>query len=199
MLLTKEEREKFDAYMTELASLDPTKGTDPAKPVTDPGGPDDEQPAAADLDAELEALLNDALADDKTPAPVGGPELSAESRQAIELANARSEQIANENAAIRDELDASRFEAEKQVLLSKGVPPVMVDLAMPLLLGKSHLIELSNSTKVDAGEIVRGLLKEAEGTVDLSGETTPAPNSPAGDKTGALLDTWEKQFPALTK
>lgn len=182
--ITDEQRAAFDLYVTELVSLDPAKPADGKTPVTATS-------TDADIDAELEALLAEALAEEGAPA-----ELSADSRQAIELANARIAEMQTAQAATRAELDLANFEREKAELLHKGVPPVMVDLAMPLLLGKEHTIDLSNGTKADAGSIIRELLKQVEGTVDLSSETMPASGSPAADKTGALLDKWEKQFPA---
>lgn len=194
--ITAEQRKAFDLYLTELAAMAPAGAAGDARAA---GG--DAGAADAALDAEIQALLGDAEAgsDALVGAGAGGAELSAETRAAIDLANSRAEQAVNENAAIRDELDAANFEREKAVMLSAGVPPAVIELAMPLLIGKEHVIELSNSKKVDAGEVVRALLKEFEGTVDLSGETVPAVGSPAGDKTGAMLDQWEKEHPAMAK
>lgn len=186
--LTAERRAELDAYVTEMAALtakpDPTKDGKPA-----PVAAGDEE----DLDAELEALLNAALTDD-------GAQLSNDAG-GMDLVNAQLASQQNALAETRAELDLARFEKEKDELLNAGVPPAMVDLAMPLLLGKGKTIDLANPANgqtmtVDAGDITRKLLEECKGTVDLSGATPAAPGSPASDKTGELLSTWEKQFPS---
>lgn len=195
--ITEEDRKKFDTYLTELGQLAPEGDKTPpadkdaaAKAKADADAVAKQAADDAALDAELQKLLEGEGAD-------SGANLSSDDRKAIDLANARTEQVATENAKIREELDLANFDKEKAALISKGVPPAMVDLAMPLLLGKEHVIELSNATKVDAGEIVRKLLTECEGLVDLSGETVPAPG--ANSESASMLAAWEKQNPMLTK
>lgn len=97
----------------------------------------------------------------------GEPTLVAASNaqgDAVELANAQLQQQAIELAQMRAELDAKNFDAEKAELVRSGIPPVVVDLAKPLLLGSGHVVELSNasggSEKVDAGKVLRDVLKE---------------------------------------
>jgi hypothetical protein len=179
------QRAAFDLYMTELAALDPAKATDPAKPA------DPVTPTQAEIDAELDAFLKDALKDEPADASLSGDAVG------IDLVNAELARQKTDLAETRAQLDLANFEREKADLLSQGIPPAMVDLAMPLLLGKEHTVDLSNGTKIDAGEITRKLLAEAKGTVDLSGEHPAAPGSPASDKTGSLLAAWENQNPSV--
>lgn len=176
------------AYAAELASLKPAEQPDPAKLAADAKAKAAAEAAGTDVDAELEALLNDALAGD-------GAQLSNDAA-GIDLINATLASQQNALAETQAELDLARYEREKDELVNAGVPPAMVDLAMPLLLGKDKTIDLSNGSTVDAGEIVRKLLAESKGTVDLSKETVAAPGSPASDKTGSMLNTWEQQHPS---
>lgn len=180
------QRAAFDAYVTELASLDPAKGGGAA------GDDDAAAKAAADqaaIDAELDALLGDVLAAD-------GASLSNDA-DGIDLVNAQLTSQRQQLDDLNAQLDLSNYEKEKAELIGQGIPPAMVDLAMPLLLGKDHTIDLSNGTSVDAGEVVRKLLAECKGLVDLSSATPASPASPATDKTNEALDAWEKQFPSV--
>jgi hypothetical protein len=183
--LTDERRSEFDAYLKELEQLDPAKSGD--KPVDDKTGGAD-----ADLDAELEKMLKESL-------DLEGAALSAEARKSIDLANATAESARTETARIREELDLANFAREKAQFISDGVPPAMVELATPLLLGAEHVIDLANGTKVDAGDIARKLLTEYAGMVDLSRETKASVASPVGDATKSVLDSWEAAHPQLTK
>lgn len=83
-------------------------------------------------------------------------------RQAIELAELRAER------------DAEKWRYERESLVRDyGIPPAVVALAEPLLKGGKRSIELADGTSVDAGEVVRNLLKSVAKTygkaVDLSG------------------------------
>lgn len=182
--ISDENRAAFDAYMTELVALmDPSK-TDPAKPA-----PKVDEPTEDEIDAELNRMMAEAMAED-------GASLSNDAA-GMDLVNV---QLAAQRSALdetRAELDLARFEKEKGELIAKGIPPAMVDLAMPLLLGKDHTIDLSNGSTVDAGEVVRKLLGECEGIVDFSKETVPVPGGPATDKVQADLDRWETQHPSV--
>ncbi len=181
--LSSEQRAAFDQYVSELAQLTGTSSTEATGDV---------------LDAELEALLAQALAADEAER-VGAStstsaELSADTRQAIELATAQAEAARQENAGIRAELDLAKFAHERTDLVAKGIPPAIVDLAMPLLLGSGHAIELANGTQADAGDVMRKVLHEIEGLIDFSAEHLPASHPPANDKTKALLDQWQSEY-----
>lgn len=175
--LTAEERAKFDRYVTELSALTPVAPT----PTT----------ATSELDPALEAELAALLAAEA--GEPSGAALSTEQLQAIELATAQSQADREALAAVQAELAEARYERTRSELVGAGVPPAMVELAKPLLMG-SHVIELSATEKVDASEIVRKLLDESRGIVDLSGPT-PAALKP-NDEEATLLDQWEKLYPA---
>jgi hypothetical protein len=127
-------------------------------------------------DEELEAMLAALVAADASADPIGVAEpataaaLSAADRQAIEMRSAREQQHEIELAALRREIDEQKFEKERLELLSKGIPPKAIELAAPLLQGSGHVVELSAGGTADAGAIVRQILAEMEGQVDLTGE-----------------------------
>lgn len=122
------------------------------------------------------------------------PQLVAASNiggDAVELANAQLQQQSIELAQMRKELDSKNFEAEKFDLVRRGVPPVVVDLAKPLLMGSGHVLELSNSETVDAGKVLREVLSEyakQSPVVDLS-----SPVGFATDTVGAEGEEEEKR------
>ncbi len=147
---------------------------------TDPN--DGQTPGATEpTDEELEAMLAKLVAEDEaaagaaqppataaTPA-LAGAALTGAQRPAVDLAaDARAQAQALELAAIRNELDEAKFQKERIELLQKGVPPKMVELAAPLLRG-TVVVELAGGS-VDAGAVVRSVLAEAEGQIDLTGE-----------------------------
>lgn len=114
-------------------------------------------------DKDLEQAFSDlqtpeVKADDKEAVA----SLSDDDRKRIDLA----EEVSR-NADRR--VAAAEWKSEKRELLDAGVPPAMLDLAEPILKsGEKATIDLSASEKADASEVIRGLLKAAEGTVDLS-------------------------------
>lgn len=126
-------------------------------------------------DDELAAIAAAALDTDDDREPVAaGAELSTEAAEAIELANSRVDAMSVELAQLRAERDTTRYERERDELAERyGIPPRITELARPLLLG-SHVLELSNGGSVDAGEIMRGVLRalgEHVKLIDLSGPT----------------------------
>lgn len=100
--------------------------------------------------------------------------LSAEHAQALELANSRIDAQSIELARWRERAEKADYEAERDRLVrDHGIPPHVVELARPLLLG-SHTVELSNGSDVDAGDVVRKVmtaLAEHTSMVDLSRST----------------------------
>lgn len=199
--LTKEQVDKLTALLEDPSKLDDEQKAKLLALLPDPEGahtaapPTGEGGTEGDLDKELADFLA-ALAE---PAGVGagdeGAQLSAADRQAIELANARAKSAQDEATAVRAELDLARFEAEKAEFLRAGIPPAAIDLATPFLIGQHHVIDLAGGTKADAGEVVRGLLKQMAGTIDLSGEQLTPPSTEAVSARDALLAQWQEQHP----
>jgi hypothetical protein len=137
----------------------------------------------ADLsEEELQAIIDAATdpapqAGDLEPAPATAS-LTADQQQAIDLANATADQAQQRVQAMEAQLAATQWAADRAAYLQAGVPKVMLDLAEPVAkLPGNFVIDLSNSggEKVNATDVVRGLLDAAKGTVDLSG--------PKGDPT----------------
>lgn len=74
------------------------------------------------------------------------------------------------------------------------MPPVIVDLAEPVLKGEKAQIELSNGTKIDAHDTVEKILEQCEGMIDLS-EIGRRDAAEASDENADLLDSWERDDP----
>lgn len=88
--------------------------------------------------------------------------LSDDDRRRIDLAEEKSRK-ADEKVA------AAEWKLERKDLTEAGVPPAMLDLAEPILKsGQEVTIDLSDDQQADASEVIRKLLHEAKGTVDLS-------------------------------
>jgi len=141
----------------------PTAGDVGGEPGTDPEG----DPALAELEAQIDAMSDEELAaweaslqaEDLEPEPAAAG-LSQEAVLALELAGAQGDENARQLAIIQAQLDGERWQGERRRLIAGGVPPVVADLAQPLLEGAGHVIDLSNGTSVDAGQIVRKVLAE---------------------------------------
>jgi hypothetical protein len=151
---------------------------------------DDEDDDESDLtDDELEQLIAQAEAeagdpeneddevdeDDEEEEPVSGRVPVAASnrgRKAVELANlqlaAQSDQIAQMQAV----MDGQAFDAEKRQFAVLGIPPQITELARPLLEGSGHVVELSGGDEIDAGAVMRNVLRQLGQQIkvlDLSG------------------------------
>jgi hypothetical protein len=96
--------------------------------------------------------------------------LSREAQAAIDLARSDAQSARQESAAIRQQLADEKAEREADAYIAAGVPPVMVNLALPALAKTGQVIDLSDGKKTDTGAIIRGLLNESKGRVDLSRE-----------------------------
>jgi hypothetical protein len=131
------------------------------------GGEPPADPDLAALEAQIDAMTDEELAEweaslqaeDLEPEPAAAG-LSTEGALALELAQATGDENARQLAIIQAQLDGERWQGERRRLIAGGVPPVVADLAQPLLEGAGHVIDLSNGTSVDAGQIVRRVLAE---------------------------------------
>jgi hypothetical protein len=117
-------------------------------------------------DAAARELLQQMLQDDDGDATT--VQLSAEDRQTVELAEQRATAAERRVTELEARIDNEHFERQRRELLEAGVPPAMVDLAEPLLRGASGTIELSNGTRVNAGNVVEKMLAECRGMIDLT-------------------------------
>lgn len=158
--------------------------TDEQDDETEGEGIDQTNDATADGDADAELTDDEFMAqieglfepeETEEPATVAASQSGGDS---VELANvARDERLAAvelSNRQLQARLDAANYATERaQLVRLSGLTPADIDLARPLLEGAGRTVELSNGDSVDAGEIVRSLLKRFGETVrllDLSGE-----------------------------
>jgi hypothetical protein len=78
----------------------------------------------------------------------------------IELANYQLAETQRQMAVLQGEHDKQAFENEKRKLIGLGVPPMITELARPLLEGTGHVVELANGQGLDAGLVMRKVLTE---------------------------------------
>jgi hypothetical protein len=150
--------EKFSASVGKLSDSERATLRDLAARAT---GSDDPS------DAELERVLARIVAEsDSTDPPAA--QLTAAQREAIELANRRASDAERQVRDLAASIATERFERQRDELLEAGVPPAIVDLAAPVLRGEKKVVELSNGTKIDAGDTVEKILRECKGMIDFS-------------------------------
>lgn len=148
--------------LTEAEVVEPTA----AASSTEVTPPATKTPEATDLSAEdAERILTEML--ERKDEPVVA-ELSDEQRQSIELAGQRAERAEQRVSDLSAQLAEARYERKRDELIAAGVPPHIVDLAEPVLKGEAKTIELSNGTKIDAGDTVEKILEACKGTIDFS-------------------------------
>ena len=126
---------------------------------------------------KLLALLDDDLDEDDVEDTAD----DIEKKGSVELPPAVKAQIAAAEQASKNALELAenmqvdaaktRWEAERQVLLTEGVPPVLLDLAGKVLSRhKPVTLTFAEGDVVDATEVVREILDEAKGVITLGGE-----------------------------
>lgn len=185
-----------------------TMAFDPTKPVTDYTDADIEAFTEEELDsfiAAAGALLDGTLEEPVVETVVQTPvQTQPEVRETVSLSNEAQSQIdlanSRANEALRRAAE-SEWKATREAYLSQGVPPHLLDLAMPVLnRADEFIVDLSNTdgagAEVNVAAIVKGLLDAAKGTVDLSLEAGHGGTFQAGDGEDpdkALLDLWAEQ------
>ena len=69
------------------------------------------------------------------------------------------------------ELAAQRFVNEARQYIDGGVPPALVEIARPILsLPMAPVVDLSNGDHLDVGQVIRSLLDETRGFIELGQE-----------------------------
>ncbi len=147
-------------------------------------------------DAELEAILDAADTGDEKSAPGKPAAVVAASthrtQEEIELANSNAREIAE----IRAELAAEKWKGYRAELVRKGVAPAKLDIpgVAELAVSKSTAIELSNGTSIDPGEVIRQLLEQSVGDVDLSNEIGSPGSDSDNPELEAMLEASRKLY-----
>jgi hypothetical protein len=117
-------------------------------------------------------------------------------RQAGEIEMLASNDVQNRTRIeqLEIELAQERFRRDQRAFVDAGVPPVLVELARPLLeLPATPVIELSNSDTIDVGQIVRDILEETKGLIKLStekGHSFGGKVESDKEQADALLEVW---------
>lgn len=105
----------------------------------------------------------DGDADEEEPAEqpeLAGVAASNTGGDVVELSNSARDEDRRTILELSQRLDAANYEKERDALVrATGLPPSIIDLARPVLEGSRHVVELSNGTSVDAGDVVRQILK----------------------------------------
>jgi hypothetical protein len=143
---------------------------------------DDEVDIDEMTDAEVDELIA-SLSNDNDPNP-GGEVIDALQKDR-EKDRQRIAQLELSNAQ-------ERAKNEMQVYVNAGVPPSLVNLAKDVLeLPQAPVIELSNDRSVDVGQVVRNMLNESKGLIELNREKG---NSFSGDseedEADSVLAAW---------
>lgn len=148
-----------------------------------------EEALAEYAETQLEQARADQAAGDGTG---DGKELAIDTTQyasSTELAELR-----RENNNIRQTLATERGEREAEGYMRDGVPPAIVQLALPLLtLPSVAVVELSDGTEVSPVGVVRAMLNECKGMVELGiarGHETGKTQAQSEDD---LLAAWVRQ------
>lgn len=160
----------------------------------------DEDEESDEDDSDDEDESDDDEADDDESGDADETRLSNELRRRVRR-RANSGEQSDEIRQMREALAEQAWTAERTVLLSKGVPSVMIDLAAPVLASPDEvLIDLSNDgddEPVNAKTVVRGILTEMQGLIDFKpsmGHQVDLSGSIDSEADG-ILEAWSAQFP----
>jgi hypothetical protein len=158
--------------------------TNPANaPTPDPAPPTNpvEQNSTEDLsDAEIEAIADQIMTDESM-------------REELQLSNAANEANLSRIEALEAQLAHQRYVEEARSLIDAGVPPVLIELARPVLeMPHQAVVELSNNDTIDVQQLVRDMLDQTKGFLELAVERG---HSFAGnteqDREQQILENWK--------
>lgn len=125
----------------------------------------------SDDEEEFHALMQELVGEGSTTSggENGGQSVADEDYQKMALSvQEQGKQVAELTAKLNEE----RWRREAQSYVQAGVPPSMVELAAPIMTApESTTVELSDGKKSDPASVIRQILHEAQGTVDLSEES----------------------------
>jgi hypothetical protein len=98
--------------------------------------------------------------------------------------------------ALSNKVAKSEWNAERANLMRAGVPGAMLDLATPVMEDGygAYDIELSNNETVDSKDLIRKILNEAKGYVDLAEEQGHSLSKEERDAETNAYNDFEKSF-----
>jgi hypothetical protein len=199
--LSNEVEDTWDLTAEKVTDLkDMGEGAKPTPPVQTGNGIVGEKPKVVELTAEEEAAVTAAVAEvlkEVEMSNEAGDGQESEENKTLDLVRAQNEAHLSRIEQLELTLAKERFDREATSLVRDGVPPAIVELARPLLsLPQAPVIDLSNdgSKTVDVGDVVRKMLDQCKGYVELSAErgSFGGAESPE-DEASALLSAWDKQ------
>jgi hypothetical protein len=137
-------------------------------------------------DDELEALADEAMTQTASS-------LSSTGRVPVDLIEASNVENRERIQQLELELARQRFVNEARTFIESGVPPVLVELARPILcLPKAPVIDLSNNEHIDVGDLVRDMLEQTKGFIELAKErgSTYNPRDTVEERADEVLSNW---------
>jgi hypothetical protein len=166
-------------------TIDMTKET--VGVTTQPERAPSTQPLASDPKEEPVELSSDDL--DKLASAIA----SQSDNEEIELVRAANEANLDRIRSLEVQLAEQRYVDEARRYIDEGVPPVLVELARPILcMPQAAVLDLSNDQSIDLQHLVRDMLDQTKGFLELARERGHSfdKNSPE-DREQALLDAWK--------
>lgn len=117
---------------------------------------------------------------------------SEEEEETTSLSNVTDPRIIE----LSNKVAASEWRAERAELVRAGVPNKMLDLAATVMAdgASTYDISLSNDETVDSKDLIRKILNEAKGTIDLSGENGHSLSQDERNEEKKAYDGFESSF-----
>jgi hypothetical protein len=157
--------EEFERIAAEIFGDLDDDDTDPGQ---DGDQPDDGQDDGQDGQDGQDGGQDGNAPADQTPATVAASNDPAGSGDYLEMSNAARDADRERILELSNQLNAANYEKERdQLVRATGLPPSIIDLARPVLEGSRNVVELSNGSSVDAGEVVRKVLAAVGEKVQL--------------------------------
>ena len=149
-------------------------------------------------DPQIQELFGALLSNDDE----GGVPVDLSNDFELELVRATQAETAEQLRAMQVELSNERFTNYAQQLVRDGVPPALIELARPILTSVDAItIDLSNdageTVSTDVRQVIKSLLEETKGFVDLAVERGHTFDFTAEDHDQAVADAWAKQDPTF--
>jgi hypothetical protein len=164
-------------------------GEPTVKPAPTPNPPVD--PNQGLTDAEVQAIADQLIASGEIEEDED--EDLDTLKEEVTLSRAANEANASRIEILEAQLAHERYVAEARLLIDSGVPPVLVELARPVLeMPHTAVIELSNNEQVDVQALVRDMLDQTKGFLELARERGHSfTGNTQEDKEQAILDAWK--------